>query len=182
MVEAKVDIRRLQLLNDRIAQVMDALNQVRLSVHGLTHTGAPIGQPQLGFQQQLPYAIGQPIGFQHTPYSGVPTSMPFGQFGWPVGLQTPTVGGFGAAFGLQHTAYSPYVPYTPYSPLTQGIQGIAQVPGWSGSSAWFPYGGGLYHSPDLMEQRLIEQKVNDPNRILHTFPFCLAPLSSASIW
>jgi hypothetical protein len=37
-MEAKVDMRRLQLLNDRISQVMDALNQVRFSVHGLQHS------------------------------------------------------------------------------------------------------------------------------------------------
>ena len=38
METAKVDIRKLQLLNDRINQTIDALNQVRLSVHGLSHT------------------------------------------------------------------------------------------------------------------------------------------------
>ncbi len=58
METAKVDIRRLQLLNDRINQCLDALNQVRLSVHGLSHSGiAPeatgagyplTGDPRLG--------------------------------------------------------------------------------------------------------------------------------------
>lgn len=38
METAKVDIKKLQLLNDRINQCIDALNQVRLSVHGLSHT------------------------------------------------------------------------------------------------------------------------------------------------
>jgi hypothetical protein len=38
METAKVDLRKLQLLNDRITQVIDALNQVRFSVHGLQHT------------------------------------------------------------------------------------------------------------------------------------------------
>lgn len=40
METAKIDIRKLQLLNDRINQCLDALNQVRLSVHGLSHTSA----------------------------------------------------------------------------------------------------------------------------------------------
>lgn len=40
METAKIDIRKLQLLNDRINQTIDALNQVRLSVHGLSHTNA----------------------------------------------------------------------------------------------------------------------------------------------
>jgi len=38
METAKIDIRKLQLLNDRISSTIEALNQVRLSVHGLTHT------------------------------------------------------------------------------------------------------------------------------------------------
>ena len=38
METAKVDIKKLQALNDRINQCIDALNQVRLSVHGLAHT------------------------------------------------------------------------------------------------------------------------------------------------
>ena len=38
METAKIDIRKLQLLNDRISNTIDALNQVRMSVHGLTHS------------------------------------------------------------------------------------------------------------------------------------------------
>jgi hypothetical protein len=225
-MEAKVDVRKLQLLNDRITQVMDALNQVRFSVHGLTHTGAPIGQPvpgfqlgqfgipqqpQFGFQQQTPYGMGQPwgqlgipqqpqLGFQQqTPYGmGQPwgqlgfqqpqlgfqqqvpygLGQPFGQPGTQMGLQQPMMGGFG---GLQHTPYSPNIPFG-YAPFGQGFQGGASVPGWSGSPAWpSGFGGGLYHSPELIEQRLIEQRANDPNRILQTFPFCLAP-QSVTTW
>lgn len=218
-MEAKVDVRKLQLLNDRITQVMDALNQVRFSVHGLTHTAAPIGQPmpgfqlgqfgipqppqliqqqipyglgqpwgqfgipqpaQLGFQQQTPYGLGQPFGLQHTPYyTGVPGWMPFGQPGVQMGLQQPIMGGFGGLQGLQHTPYSPNVPFG-YAPFGQGFQGGAPVPG---SPAWpFGFGGGLYHSPELIEQRLIEQRAHDPNRILQTFPFCLVPQSSVTTW
>jgi hypothetical protein len=217
-MEAKVDVRKLQLLNDRITQVMDALNQVRFSVYGLSHTGAPIGQPgfhqlgqfgipqppQLGFQQPTPYGGGQPFGQlgmqppqlgyqQQAPYGG---GQPFGQLGmqqppqlgyqpqipygaWqPFGLQQPMMGGVG---GLQHTPYGPSVPFG-YAPFGQGFQGGAPVPGWSGSPAWpSGFGGGLYHSPELVEQRLIEQRANDPNRILQTFPFCLAP-QSVTTW
>jgi hypothetical protein len=45
METAKVDIRKLQVLNDRISQTIEALNQVRLSVHGLASNGA-FGPPQ----------------------------------------------------------------------------------------------------------------------------------------
>src|SRR6266496_1475658 len=66
METAKVDIRKLQLLNDRINQCIDALNQVRLSVHGLSqglsHTGA-----QSGVNAGTPYGLGQ-TGFGANPF------------------------------------------------------------------------------------------------------------------
>ena len=37
METVKVDIQKLQLLNDRIAQTIEALNLVRMSVHGIQH-------------------------------------------------------------------------------------------------------------------------------------------------
>ena len=79
-MDAKVDIRKLQFLNDRISQVTDALNQVRLSVHGLQQ------QPQLGFPpSQMGYPQSPlgfqppPFGFQHSPYAGMSGLSPFGQ-------------------------------------------------------------------------------------------------------
>src|SRR5262249_14108062 len=45
METAKVDVRKLQLLNDRITQCLAALSQVRLPVHGLPH---PQPTPPLG--------------------------------------------------------------------------------------------------------------------------------------
>ena len=106
METAKVDIRKLQLLNDRINQCIDALNQVRLSVHGLSqglsHTGAQTGinpGSPYGFGQAgvNPFALGQGFGSQG-----------FGQM--PVG-QIPLSQGF--APGLSHT--------TGFSPFAQGM-------------------------------------------------------------
>jgi len=53
METAKVDIKKLQVLSDRINQCIDALNQVRLSVHGLAQSnpftsGQGFGSPGLG--------------------------------------------------------------------------------------------------------------------------------------
>ena len=66
---AKVDIRKLQLLNDRIAQTIEALNQVRLSVHGVGLGAFGAGQvPGLshtspfGFIGPQPWQQLQPIG------------------------------------------------------------------------------------------------------------------------
>ena len=75
METARVDIRRLQLLNDRVNQCIDALNQVRLSVHGLSHTtaGTPTFQPGINPIAQTPtlgmgYPSFQPFipGISHT--------------------------------------------------------------------------------------------------------------------
>lgn len=72
METAKVDIRKLQILNDRISQCIEALNQVRLSVHGLSHTapGIPFLQASVNPLAQSPaVGVGYPAyvpGFSHT--------------------------------------------------------------------------------------------------------------------
>jgi len=58
METAKVDIQKLQLLNDRIAQAFDALNQVRFSVHGLSHSSQIPGFGQQGIGQQQGFGQG----------------------------------------------------------------------------------------------------------------------------
>ncbi len=95
METAKVDIRKLQLLNDRISQTIDALNQVRMSVHGLSHAN-PLGQlgagyPQIGAQQ----FAGQPFACQ--PFAGQP-------FGYPQVPQFQTGVGMASPWGLGHTS------------------------------------------------------------------------------
>ena len=96
-MEAKVDMRRLQLLNDRIAQVMDALNQVRFSVHGLQHSvptttqftpwtqqafGLGLGGiNNIGLQQGLGMHpihqnwVNPLVGLSHSPYEQVDPSI-----------------------------------------------------------------------------------------------------------
>ena len=87
-------------------------------------------------------------------------------------MQSPMAG----PLGLQHTgAYGA----SPYGIPTAGFQGAGSgSPGWSAS---FGAGGtGLYQRPELIEQRLSEQRASDPSNILQTFPFCQAPLSQAT--
>ena len=105
METAKVDIRKLQLLNDRISQCIDALNQVRLSVHGLQHsTGLEAStqglaqDPRLAMQQFSPWASGiahssPGIGGQGFLAQGIPFGgQPLGVFGgMPFAGQTPFV-------------------------------------------------------------------------------------------
>ncbi|WP_394837335.1 hypothetical protein LVJ94_10550 [Pendulispora rubella] len=136
---AKVDIRKLQLLNDRIAQTIEALNQVRLSVHGLglSHTTGNVpglglgnvgGNVGLGFQGGVPFGLqgavpwGQNIGIQHTSPFGYQQGLQGLQAlqglqgipGYQQGLQ-----GMIPGLGLQHS--------NPFLGLQQGIPGM--IPG-----------------------------------------------------
>ncbi len=136
METVKVDIQKLQLLNDRIAQTIDALNQVRLSVHGIQHSsspmayGQPYGQPGFGYGTPFaqPYNVGVPFAqapFAQGPFVGSPftpglshTTSPVGQMwgmpsttGWgntgvTQAWNTPFLG-IGLGGGIGHTSYDP---------------------------------------------------------------------------
>ncbi|WP_394847846.1 hypothetical protein LZC95_10330 [Pendulispora brunnea] len=154
---AKVDIRKLQLLNDRIAQTIEALNQVRLSVHGLglSHTTGNVGGLGLGNVGGL--GLG---GFQGNPFQGLQGlqglqgGVPWGQnigiqhtspFGYQQGLQgmipgmglqhsNPFIGLQG--LGLQGLGLQQGIPgMIPGLGLQQGIPGV--IPGLQHAS---PYG------------------------------------------
>lgn len=65
---ARVDIQRLQILNDRLCQTLDALNQVRLSAHSLNY-----GPYTQGLGQWNTQGLGQWNtlgGYSHTPFFG----------------------------------------------------------------------------------------------------------------
>jgi hypothetical protein len=136
MVEtAKVDIRKLQQLNDRINQCLDALNQVRLSVHGLSHTTGAF--PQIGQQQ-----VGQ-LGFGgvQDPRFMAQGINPLAQAGL-AGFAQP-YGGQPYGGGLSHTgaigqpfAQSPFAAWGPVNPM------LAQ------QAAFAPFAqfGGLSHT------------------------------------
>jgi len=69
-MEANVDIQKLQILNDRITQALEALDQVRFSVHGVSHT--PPVDPWSAQQAQSRFAYGAPVtyGFPVGPMQG----------------------------------------------------------------------------------------------------------------
>jgi hypothetical protein len=133
METAKVDIRKLQLLNDRINQTIEALNQVRLSVHGIQHTAmqsqvSPFGygQPQQAFGYGMPQ---QAFGY------GLPQTGFQGQFATQMPL--PFTGGIG---GIGH---SPWQPQWQPQQTWQGWQGWHGLEGDQGGMArvvqTFPY-------------------------------------------
>ena len=180
METAKVDIRKLQLLNDRINQTIDALNQVRLSVHGLSHTsGINPNVPNVGTAAFGLGAGAQQGGFPQGGFQQVP------QVGFPQ-IQQP---GFPQVFGggLSHTpqfhgavqgGMNPYAGF--------GLQGgLNPYAGIGGAAAgWNPYlaqmgqvgqFGGLSHStaPELLEP-FARPAWNDPLlavKVAQTFPY-----------
>jgi hypothetical protein len=108
METAKVDIRKLQVLNDCINRTIEALNQVRLSVHGggLAHSAQMglqgVGTPAFfggGFDSNNPGVFGSPFGWQQT--AGMVPG--FGNIGGLTGFPNA----FGQNVGLGHTAFDP---------------------------------------------------------------------------
>src|SRR5258705_9072841 len=101
METVKVDIQKLQLLNDRIAQMIDALNQVRMSAHGIQHSGAALS----------PWGYGTGYSAYGTqPYGVVPQFPPYA---------SPFVG----------TAYDPRFGGSPFTGTPQfGIQHATSLP------------------------------------------------------
>jgi hypothetical protein len=112
METVKVDLQKLQQLNDRISQAIEALNQVRMSTHGLQHTApwqvSPWAQPPIGPVSPL---LGNPfasaLGLQHSvPFhaqQGIPYS-PYAQQGIPFGGQAFPFGPQVAGVGISHTS------------------------------------------------------------------------------
>ncbi|MGE0711278.1 MAG: hypothetical protein AB7N76_29180 [Planctomycetota bacterium] len=185
-MEAKIDVRKLQLLNDRISQTMEALNQVRSSVRGLSHsapgftgqsfTSQPFtGQPFAGYPQAYgqgyvnPLAFGQQAwgiqpGISHSPYGQVSS---YGQISPQAQLYpqlNPMVAALFAqqAQQLQQPTWSPIgLSHSPFA--TQGTMQPMGLPNI--------YATGLSHSsPEVIEQQLCEQRANDPLRNVQTFP------------
>src|SRR5215470_15480187 len=185
METAKVDIQKLQLLNDRISQCFDALNQVRLSVHGLSHTTGQTGIGAIGQQ-----GFGAPMGFMGVnPFQQTAFQSPYQQnpylaqgFGQPTPWASPIP-------GLSHTTFNPLATGQ-FNPLAQQINPLAQQIG--GVSPFVnpyvnpyigqipsPYGGLSHTSPvDLESYR--RPLWADPYlavKVAQTFPFVQLPIS-----
>jgi hypothetical protein len=185
-MEAKVDVRKLQVLNDRINQTIDALNQVRLSVHGLSHSGVmpqmnPLAYLTQGYGAQgfgTPGFSGQGFGQQGFGQQGF-GQQGLGQQGFGGFPQTPWSQGIG---GLGHTGVPPQVnpllaqglqqsPYQTVNPF--GGIGVPPLGVQQGFGALQGLGG-----QDILEQKILEMRAADPSRIAQTFPFATSPPGS----
>jgi hypothetical protein len=150
METAKVDIRKLQLLNDRINQCLEALNQVRLSVHGLTSAQ----------------------GLSHTsvPFAGVPGINPAIAYGGGYGTfgAVPPGGGINPAFGFGQGLGQA-------APSQGFVPGLSHTGGLPGISPYFSAGGaGETGGPEAA----LRPMWADPfltARITNTFPYAQFP-------
>ena len=150
METAKVDIKKLQLLSDRINQCIDALNQVRISVHGLSQ-GNPFTQGAFG-------SLGSQ-GFGQVP--GLAHSSPFG-----IGATNPM------ALGQNSYAQNPYG--------AQGLAGIGALGAAGIGQPGFPPGFGqlgqfgLSHTNPEGFEAYPGSTWSDPYlaaRVIQTFPY-----------
>jgi len=126
METAKVDVRKLQLFNDRINLCLDALDQVRSSVQGLSHSpeSARVGSTATA------------AGFLDPRYTD--PRLTDTRFGYGF---TPAVSGYGN--GLAHSSL-PQIPFAGYAPAGFGAGGslASQIP----IGIWnVPFG--LSHTP-----------------------------------
>ena len=135
METVKVDTQKLQLLNDRIAQTIEALNQLKMSVHGIQHS--PVS-PYYGspYYQQYP-----------SPAAFAPQFSPFAQpFAPPYAAQP----GFLGPAGIQHTALQQLRGWPTMPGYGQTVPTYAQtIPTYAqtlGQTFGNTFGNGLSHT------------------------------------
>jgi hypothetical protein len=149
METVKVDNQKLQLLNERIAQTIEALNQVRMSAHSIQHTLAvpPQSYAQYGAYPQQTFSPVQPFyGVPYAqqsfmqPYAVQPHAIPQTVNPWVTPFATNP-------YTTPFTA-NPYTTPFATSPFFGGIQQTT-APVASPLGAWsMPYvGNGISHSP-----------------------------------
>ncbi len=149
METAKVDVRKLQLLNDRINQCIDALNQVRVSVHGLSHSSAGAAG-----------ATAQATGYSDPRVTDPRFADPRFGYGIP-----PTIPGYGS--GLAHSSLHQIAGY-PATVISAGNPNHFPMGLWNNT----PYG--LSHTTLEADPIYNRPLWADPvlaARVAQTFPF-----------
>jgi hypothetical protein len=183
METVKVDIQKLQLLNDRINQTIDALAQLRQTVHaytpmtGLQHSVGSVPFAQ-GFGQTFGQGFGigygqsaqsmfSPVGLQHamSPYASA-QGLPYGY----LGQSNPFA---------QTNPFAQSNPYAQSNPFVQGYPISQSYLPQSQFGAWSPVSSGLSHTglvprPDIAIGRI------DPMTawwISQQFPYAFSPVA-----
>jgi hypothetical protein len=170
METAKVDIRKLQVLNDCINRTIEALNQVRLSVHagGLSHSAALGALPFFGGYPTAGYPSYPNVYGASVYGAGIPQAVGYPQYAQSLGLghtAAMTGGYWPSSIGMQSAYGSPIF----------GAQSAYGAPLWGNpaAAAYGAYGPtGLGHSAP--SAGVAYEAYADPfiqSRIGQTFPF-----------
>ncbi|MEZ0391420.1 MAG: hypothetical protein ACAH59_04345 [Pseudobdellovibrionaceae bacterium] len=139
----RIDIQRLQVLNDRLCQTLEALNQVRLSAQAPVSFGAYTGYgvPAYGWNTNPFAGYSVPTyGWNANPYMG--------PYAAPYSTNTPT---FGNGFGYGYGGYG----YTPNHNTGVGYgagfapAATAFTPGFNGADRTRFAGFGGYTQPTV---------------------------------
>ena len=115
METVKVDTQKLQLLNERIVQALDALNMLRLSAHGIQQFQQPWSPSVFGYGgygTYPPYSAYNPFSFAPPAYVP-PTYSSFPGYPIPHASSSPIVwtlpmwGAPGVSNGASHASWRP---------------------------------------------------------------------------
>ncbi len=145
METVKVDMQKLQLLNERIAQTIEALNQVRMSVHGLQHSSqiggwAPTAFGYGAYAPQTPYGIYNPLAFSPQVYGQQPFAPQFvPQFAHGFQHTTPL-----QSYGTPLQSYG--TPLQSYGTPLQSFGYPTTVPTWTTPQFPASFSNGLSHT------------------------------------
>ncbi len=119
----RIDMQRLQMLNDRLCQTLEALNQVRLTAHSFAP--AAFINPTMGMGMHPGYAPQSNFWGAHG-FNGYPVN-PVGMWGTPV---SPSyIPGFHSGYAVSqnpyfsgmHTGYATTQPYFAHNGFTTGV-------------------------------------------------------------
>ena len=184
METARVDIRKLQLLNDRIGQCLDALAQVRLSVHGLQHSQAT--NTNQGFNPMQGAGQSQPGAFPGAQGAQDPRFAQSGQLPFAQQQMSPFIPPFAYYGGLGHTFLGQPFQQQPFQQPFQQQGGWPQTQGPWGNQQTLPFAqqqpspipgigiSGLSHTGNDLESAYARPLWADPMlqaRVRETFPY-----------
>ena len=174
MDKVQVDARKLQLLNDRINQTIDALNQVRLTAQqaglGISHTGLPqtAGYGLNPLQSALgAFPVANPYALQHSsfidPYTQARQQWELAAMIGRGVIPSPIAS---SPFGLGHSSYIPRSPaaevvFGAFDPIARQME-VARANeanrvwewqhGLAHTSAYHPYASAGYGALPFVSQ------------------------------
>jgi|GEM_PF-5466103 len=126
---ARIDMQRLAILNDRLCQTIDALNQVRMTAHGFAPTMGtnhiPYYGAGIGFGSQFSNGFVPHIGWNGAPFYGTtPVIGANSHFGLNPYATSPSYFGYGIGglnYGYNNFGLNTVAPLNPWNVGAPGV-------------------------------------------------------------